>query len=229
MCSGIPVSFLKFVRMGFSYLNPPYVPHVIAHRVRYTCASDRCDSVLVGVDGRSAIADNLRWQGLPVDTRRDELLCDDIETGLSRRELRESAAYTIALWEMANAAAPLTDIQHKLQSPEFALYAGRKANVLFFPCGPALVEAADVVGAFAAFDTVDEKRRKFRNAWSPDWLIKNRSRQSPLIYTDKDGIGERTVSHVEERRDIPESRAKWRFLRRSEALLRSPDPKVPTT
>lgn len=165
-------------------------------------------------------------QGFPVDTRRDELLCDDIETGLSRRELRESAAYTIALWERADPAASLDEINDKLQDPAFVLYAGRKANVLHFPCGPALVEAGDVAGAFAAFDTVDANRRKFRNDWSPDWLVKNRSRQSPRIYTDADGIGEQPVAHVEERRDMPESRAKWRFLRRDETLLRSPEPKA---
>jgi len=169
-----------------------------------------------------------RRQGLPVDTRLDELLCDDIETGLSRRELRENVAYAIALWERADAPAPLADIERKLQAPDFALYAGRKANALLFPCGPALVEAADVVGAFAAFDFADTQRRKFRNDWSPDWLINNRARQSPRIYTDTDGVGERTVSQIEERRDMPESRAKWRFLRRDEALLSSPQREVPS-
>ncbi len=160
-------------------------------------------------------------QGLSVDTRRDELLCDDIETGLSRRELRECVTYTIALWEQADAATTLAEIERKLQTPGFVLYAGRKANALHFPCGPVLVEATDVVGAFAAFDAGkhEAKRRKFRDAWTPNWLVTNRSRQSPRIYTDADGVGVQTISQVEERRDIPESRAKWRFLRRDETLL----------
>ena len=170
-------------------------------------------------------------EGLPVDTRRDELLCDDIETGLSRRELRESVAYTIALWELADAAVPLANIERGLCAPGFVLYAGRKANALQFPCGPALVEAADVVGAFAAFDAdeAEARRRKFRNDWSPGWLVTNRSRQSPRIYTDTDGVGGQAISQIEERRDMPQSRAKWRFLRRDEALLRFPERKEPTT
>ncbi len=163
-------------------------------------------------------------KGLPVDTRRDELACDDIETGLSRRELRESVAYTIALWELPDAAVVLDEVRAKLDAPALVLYAGRKANALCFPCGPAVVSATDVVGAFAAFDVdPDEaKRRKFRNAWSPAWLVTNRSRQSPRIYTDPDGVGDHTISQVEERRDMPDSRAKWRFLRRDEFLLASP-------
>ena len=168
-------------------------------------------------------------QGFTVDTRREELLCDDIETGLSRRELRESAAYTIALWELADAEIPLDDIERALQTPCFVLYAGRKANALQFPCGPAVVEATDVVGAFAAFDAADTKRRKFRDHWSPAWLIANRAQRPARIHSDTDGLDRQSISQIEERRDIPESRAKWRFLRRDEALLIVSRPEAPAS
>lgn len=167
--------------------------------------------------------------GFPVDTRRDELLCDDIKTGLSRRELRETAAYTIALWELADAAIPLAGLDRQLQTPAFVLYAGRKANALQFPCGAAIVEAADVMGAFAAFDVADAKRRQFRDAWSPGWLVAHRARKLPRIFSDVDGLDRQSIHQIEERRDISESRAKWRFLRRDEALLALPDPEAPAS
>jgi CRISPR system Cascade subunit CasD len=170
-----------------------------------------------------------RRQGHPIDTRRDELLCDDIETGLSRRELRESATYSIALWALGDAIVPLTEIEAALLTPGFVLYAGRKANALHFPCGPTIVEATDVVGAFAAFDVADAElgRAQFRNKWSPAWLVAERSQRQARIYTEKEGIGDQAVSQFEERRDMPESRAKWRFLRRDEALLATSTPEAP--
>ncbi len=166
-------------------------------------------------------------QGLPVETRRDELLCDDIETGLSRRELRESSFYTIALWERSDPAETLETITDDLQTPTFVLFAGRKANALHFPCGPQLVQANDVADAFAVFDSMDADRKQFRDRWTPGWLNKQRDARHGAIYADADSVGELAVSHLEERRDMPESRAKWRFLRREEALLRQPHLKAP--
>jgi CRISPR system Cascade subunit CasD len=168
-------------------------------------------------------------QGFAVETRRDELLCDELETGLSRRELREDATYTIALWERPKATLTLPEVADKLVAPKFVLFSGRKANALHFPCGPALVEGSGVADAFIAFDVVDAKRRDFRNSWSPTWLAANRTQRTPLIYSDEDGVGNSSISHLEERRDIPESRAKWRFLRRTEALLRPVEPEGPAS
>ena len=168
-------------------------------------------------------------QGLPVQTRRDELLCDDIENGLSRRELRESSHYTIALWERAAPIATLSNVADDLTMPTFVLFAGRKANTVQFPCGPQLVSADDVAAAFALFDGADADRKRFREHWTPGWLNKQRSERLRAIYTDSDGISGHAIVHIEERRDLPESRAKWRFLRREEALLRPLQHKAPTS
>ncbi len=165
-------------------------------------------------------------QGLAVETRRDELLCDELQTGLSRRELREDATFTIALWERPEAALTLPEVTAALATPTFVLFAGRKANALHFPCGPALVAGNNAAAAFSAFDAADTKRREFRNAWSPAWLAAKRAKRTPRIYSDEDGVGQSPISHIEERRDIPESRAKWRFLRRTEVLLRPIEPEA---
>lgn len=158
-------------------------------------------------------------QGLPLDTRHDELLCDEIETGLSRRELRENALYTIVLWAKPEAVVTLVDIAAAMAAPGFVLYAGRKANALQFPCGSAVVNAKEVVGALEAFDAVDKSRKFFRDTWSPRWMVDRRAKAPLRVYCDADGTGSLPVSQLEERRDIPDSRAKWRFSRRTEALL----------
>ena len=155
----------------------------------------------------------------PIATRADELACDDLKTILSRREFRVGARHTIALWNTAGSEPDLADIEQALKTPEFAPFAGRKAHVLMLPMAPRLVEADRIEDAFRRFDAKELPLVKEFKA-----RLELNTEGDGLIYTDITAIpdAERTqrVSRLEERRDRPESRAKWRFGLRSEALLK---------
>ena len=153
-------------------------------------------------------------------TRADELAVDNTElrTILSRRELRSGSHYTIALW--ASGLQPLHpslgDIATALQTPVFTPFAGRKANVLMLPMTPRVVSADDVTGAFTAYDASEnETQKKLRKDY---WLIPRQA--DGRIYADADSVPGHLTDRIEQRRDIPESRAKWRFGLRAEALLK---------
>jgi hypothetical protein len=86
------------------------------------------------------------------------------------------------------------------------------------PMRPQLLEAARIESAFATFDAglpsrVTELWQKAR--------VRPRGLSGP-IYVDADATENLPVERLEERRDIPESRTKWRFGLRTEALLRQP-------
>ena len=159
----------------------------------------------------------------PIATRADELACDDLKTILSRREFRVAAHHTIALWRTGAGEPDLGAIEQALKTPEFAPFAGRKAHALMLPMAPRLIEADRIEDAFQRFDT--EESAKAKNLKVS--LALTTVGDGP-IYTDLSAIAEiertQRVSRLEERRDRPESRAKWRFGLRSEALLKSRAP-----
>jgi CRISPR system Cascade subunit CasD len=171
-----------------------------------------------------------RWtkKNGPIRTRSDELDCDDLKTILSQREFRTGSLYTICLWRHNNAeCASLDDIASALRAPEFAPFAGRKAHPLMFPLLPSvdkrpdpIIEAESVADAFGKFDhDLDQEPAALR------LQIGVQVRTHRPIFADADAIpvNERVtrVAQFVERRDVPESRAKWRFGLRAEALLRS--------
>lgn len=164
--------------------------------------------------------------GAPITTRREELDFgpDDIETTLSRREYRRDAAYTIAVWLQASGPATLQDMADKIAAPCFQLAAGRRANTLMFPCGPHVTGTEpDIMAALATFDAKDAARRDFRESRTPRWLVEKRHRAARTIYADE-GVElppTHQIMRYEERRDVPHSRAGWRFLRRTEVVIAS--------
>lgn len=155
-------------------------------------------------------------------TRADELAVDktELKTILSRRENRLGAFYSIALATKGNAgsAPSLATIADALRTPVFVPFAGRKANALMLPMSPEIVSADDVEAAFVAFDARESPEQKDlrRRLWlgpQPDTL--------PRIYADVELVPPtRPLARHEQRRDIPESRSKWRFGLRAEALLK---------
>lgn len=156
-------------------------------------------------------------------TRADELAVDktELKTILSRRENRLGAFYTIALTPSGNGTGTptLAEIEAALKAPAFAPFAGRKANTLMLPMSPSIASSDDVEAAFAAFDAREtngqkQLRRRFWLTPHPDVV--------PRIYADADlAPSSQRIERHEQRRDIPESRAKWRFGLRSEVLLKS--------
>jgi CRISPR system Cascade subunit CasD len=157
-------------------------------------------------------------------TRADELAVDktELRTILSRRELRVASFYTIALsaTSAATLAHPLSEIKAALENPVFVPFAGRKANVLMLPMAPRLVVADDISTAFTAYDMSEpETQKKLRQAY---WLVPKST--DGRIYADAESVPRQLTDRIEQRRDIPESRTKWRFGLRSEALVKSTPP-----
>ncbi len=161
--------------------------------------------------------------GHTVNTRTEELACDDLKTILSRREFRIGSLYTVAVWKTADSGPTLDAIVAALNAPVFAPFAGRKSNPLALPFGPQIVNALRIEFAFDAFDAQEPTVIKEIKAVA--WT---RPRDAAPIYVDASAIPhaerESRVSRIEQRRDMPQSRAKWRFDLRSEALLRSVSP-----
>ena len=155
-----------------------------------------------------------------VRTRADELACDDLKTILSQREFVAGGMYTLAIWRTGETAPLLDDIATALRKPVYAPFVGRKANALMLPMAPRIVEAASIEAAFEMAEP--EAMLVFCREHAPK-LDAHRP-----IFTDVSAVPmeERAarVGRYEQRRDLPEDRAKWRFGLRSEVLLKaSPD------
>jgi len=152
-------------------------------------------------------------------TRAEELDVPkhELKTILSRREFRVGSRYTLAVWYDPARADTLELFRSKLEQPEFILFAGRKAFPLMLPTHPQIVALSGGIEAvFSNYDgALSEDMRSMIAS------ITSRRRRTPQIFIDADAVpGSQLVNRIEERRDIPESREKWRFGLRSEALLR---------
>ena len=152
-------------------------------------------------------------------TRADELAVGNtgLKTILSRREYRTGSCYTVCLWLKASGPASLDEIRATMLSPVFAPFVGRKAHALMLPMRPGLVDALTIVEAFAAYDA--QLPTAITKLWSD---VKFHPKGRALIFSDTDGAHGRPPERLEERRDNPESRAKWRFGLRTEVLLAKP-------
>ena len=157
--------------------------------------------------------------GRPLRTRADEMAEEGHETILSWREYRTDALYTVALWERDGAPHPLAAIGAALVRPRFVLYLGRKACPLGFPLCPAVVEAATLDEALRARPAVPDARdggpgprpdEALRRALGP------RSRRT--VAADADAPVAANAVRTETRRDRVQSRRRWQFADRGEAV-----------
>lgn len=150
-------------------------------------------------------------------TRADELGVPktELKTILSRREFLTGSLYTIALWEAESGTISLDDIKHALNRPAFAPFAGRKAHVLMLPMDAQVHEAVALLDAFAAYDGAQASLAE--GLWQQLGIRPNAYRP---IFADVEGAHGVGIERLEERRDLPESRDKWRFGLRTEVLLR---------
>ena len=103
----------------------------------------------------------------------------------------------------------------ELVEPHFTLYFGRKACPLGVPLDPGIVEA----------DVPDSAIHAYRAARSPEqtaFLRDLRLDGSPSVLAlDLDGVSDRADTiRIERRRDALESRRRWQFGLRSEAIHR---------
>jgi CRISPR system Cascade subunit CasD len=155
-------------------------------------------------------------------TRADELAVPktELKTILSTREFRVNAFATPALWFRRAAEQPVTldAIANALRRPHFTLYAGRKSHPLMLPCAPEIVVAENVFAAFDAYHATKPEIARFRK----DHLTRERGYSAPsqaLVFCETDDPSAASGTRTEQRRDVPESRTKWRFGVRQEAVL----------
>lgn len=142
-------------------------------------------------------------------TRRDELCWADkssLNTILSRREYRQDAYYTIAIWARSGAPFPLDKICEKLLEPEYMLYLGRKACPPALPLNPKVVSASNIEDALAKIALPEEIKSSF------DRVLQDRS----IITWDTDADTQMKPMQTVERRDGVLSRLRWQFSVRSE-------------
>jgi len=156
-------------------------------------------------------------------TRRELLMLDPV-TILSRRTYREDAAATVALWSRAGARWLLNELAAALRQPAFALYAGRKANVLGAPVDPAVVDAATLADALA-------RRSQLPRGIAPVRGIPGAAGWGREVSHDRivaaDGFASGLQPYrVDVRRDSPRHRVRWQFAERAVevGLLPEPDP-----
>jgi CRISPR system Cascade subunit CasD len=147
-------------------------------------------------------------------TRREELSVDDVGTILSVREYRTDPAYLVVLWGREAPRWPLGHFVDALKRPHFTLYFGRKACPLGVPLDPRLVEADDPQRAMLQYLTG-------RTPEQAKLLHDLRLDGAPSILAfDIDGASDRSRTlRIERRRDALESRRRWQFGLRSEALV----------
>ena len=152
-------------------------------------------------------------------TRAEELGGDktDLKTILSRREFRVGAISTIALWKIEEGGPTLQAIAEALKAPKFVPFVGRKSHPLMLPMLPKCITTSSIESAFTAYDALEtEPQRKFKT----DAKFAPVAMQRP-IYAELGAVPPNRVDRIEQRRDNPESRSKWRFGLRSEVLLKS--------
>ncbi|HUU39689.1 MAG TPA: type I-E CRISPR-associated protein Cas5/CasD [Desulfatiglandales bacterium] len=142
-------------------------------------------------------------------TRRDELCWGDkssLNTTLSRREYRQDAYYTVAIWARSGAPFPLDKICGKLLEPEYMLYLGRKACPPALPLNPRVVSSSNIEDALAQIALPEEIKSSF------DRVLQDRS----IITWDTDAETQMKPTQTVERRDGVLSRLRWQFSVRSE-------------
>jgi CRISPR system Cascade subunit CasD len=153
-------------------------------------------------------------------TRAGELAVPkhELKTILSTREYRTGVIVSPALWlRTQDAPVSLREMRDALLRPRFPLFAGRKSHPLMLPCAPCILDAENVAVAFANHDAIPDYaaiaalRKRIGVAWGASGAD---------IYSDSEGVpaGQPNI-RVEQRRDVPESRAKWRFGLRQETAF----------
>jgi CRISPR system Cascade subunit CasD len=146
-------------------------------------------------------------------TRKEVLDVDEPFTMLSRREYRQDAVATVAVWVREGAREKehwgLAALADALCTPVFTLYAGRKANALGLPLLPVVLSAEDLSGAF--------RQRTAQTTCGPVKALKPRAGWGMEVMFDpcegfSSGMEEvRTVT----RRDAGAQRSRWQFGERT--------------
>ncbi len=141
-------------------------------------------------------------------TRAALLACGDRETILSRRAYRQDALATVALWARPGARWAFTGLAAALRAPVFALYAGRKANVLGVPLAPEIVTAPTLAAALAS-------RPPAPQAIAAERIVGRATWGREVSHDPCDGFESGLIPlRRDVRRDQPTHRGRWQFTER---------------
>lgn len=154
-----------------------------------------------------------RKKGLLLETRRDDLACenpkDELKTVISDRSYRLEPRFTIALWNKTEAPFALEKIKAALRTPAYIPFLGRKSCPLGAPMAPCLLESETLSQALSFYD-----KQCICNLVSVP-------RQAPLWFEWAAGLAneEKIATQVRERRDTLRQRRSWLFSNRQEGFF----------
>jgi CRISPR system Cascade subunit CasD len=142
-------------------------------------------------------------------TRRTALACAEPDTTLSRRTLRQDVLHVVALWEREPSSRwSLDSVATALRTPAFALYAGRKANVLGLPVGPTVRSCESIADALRSMPVMPPELARLRpkDGWGREVAYDEGG-------TVPEGFPPPTRRSVR-RRDAQPQRMRWQFSER---------------
>lgn len=166
------------------------------------------------VDYHTAQAPSTR-RGRRFATRRDELMADELNTILTRRDYRTDAWHLGAIWIRSDAHWSLHALEHALTWPRFTPCLGRKSCPLGLPLAPRIAPADDALAALAA-RFADAREHALRQALA---IRADGPALVAMDATDVPPASTERIRRVEMRRDHPLSRSRWQFGLRAEALV----------
>ena len=135
-------------------------------------------------------------------------------TILSRREYRQDAFCTVALWTKADAPYPLDNLRKALLAPRFPLYLGRKSCPLALPLAPRIVEDAESLEMVFPVQTPWSLRCLLIAQWgkySAKQLLRKADKSTSWLLWDTDAEIKLDHEQAITRRDQPLSRRRWQF------------------
>jgi CRISPR system Cascade subunit CasD len=147
-------------------------------------------------------------------TRREELAADKLGTILTRREYRTDCLFTVVVWQIREDARwSLEELAAALLAPSFIPYLGRKTCPLMLPMAPRIVNEAEPISAFVAYDMGEaEARIVFRKS-------RRLNGEPRLVALDAAGRTFSTRGRLEKRRDVIRHRGRWQFDLREEVVI----------
>lgn len=143
-------------------------------------------------------------------TRREELQASKLNTILSTRDYRCDSLVTIAI-QSTESDYSLTEIAAALREPKLPLYLGRKSCPLAWPIHPQIIEANDLVEAYAQYKPIPAEL-----AEELDNLADLINAEEYMLYWEK-GIDTQTQPDMSyPRQDRLLSRKRWQYAPRTE-------------
>ena len=163
--------------------------------------------------------------GIKLNTRKDDLACDDLSTMLSDRYYRLEADYTIALWQKPMAVFELSSIVGAIKAPVFTPYLGRKSCPIGCPPNPILIDSESLNAAFQNYDEKIFEQQILLTKEVRFLRTKKSENQDIWFEIDNDPNVGNEKYQIRERRDSLRNRKLWQFSNRQEGKIQF-SPKV---